>query len=220
MTRLKKTMICPFGGVGLGGKWKIGTWYHLLNGPRRFSELQRLLPQASRQMLTIQLRELEQMGIIRRKVYVQGPPKVEYALTELGRRIEPMLRQVYVWGEWFGEQTGLEFDLPLSMGGRWSFWIWYHLLNGPRRLSELQRLLPGASRQTLIIQLRSLEETGVLQRHVYFQGSLRVEYALTEPGQRSETMLRQMYAWGRWYCEQMGIEYDWPVSDIAVERIS
>src|SRR5258706_16028916 len=91
MTRLKKTLLCPLGGVGVGGKWKFWVWYHLLSGTRRFGELQRLLPQASRQMLTIQLRELEQMGFLRRQVYIQRSPKVEYSLTELGWSLEPVL---------------------------------------------------------------------------------------------------------------------------------
>ena len=68
MPRQKKTALCPAGMVGVGGKWKFGILYHLLSGTRRFGELQRLLPQASRQMLTIQLRELEQMGIVRRVI--------------------------------------------------------------------------------------------------------------------------------------------------------
>src|SRR2546423_846527 len=95
MTRQKKTMICPLGGVGRGGKWKFWIWYHLLSGTKRFSDLQRLMPQISRQILTMQLRELEQMGTLRRQVYVQVSPKVEYSLTELGWSMEPMVRQFY-----------------------------------------------------------------------------------------------------------------------------
>ena len=58
MTRQKKTTVCPLGGGGVGGKWKFWIMYQLLSGPKRFGELQRLFPQVSRQMLTIQLREL------------------------------------------------------------------------------------------------------------------------------------------------------------------
>ena len=105
MTRQKKTTLCPLGGVGVGGKWKFWIWYHLLGGPRRFGELQRLIPQASRQMLTMHLRELEQMGILHRQVYVQMPPKVEYSLTEKGWKGEPALRRFNAWGE----QMGLAF---------------------------------------------------------------------------------------------------------------
>ena len=79
--------------------------YHLLSGTKRFGELQRLIPQASRQMLTMHLRELEQMGVLHRQVYKQMPPKVEYSLTEKGWSSEPMLRQINAWGE----QMGLAF---------------------------------------------------------------------------------------------------------------
>jgi DNA-binding HxlR family transcriptional regulator len=81
---------------------KLRICYHLLGGTRRFGELQRLIPDASRQMLTIQLRELEEMGILHRQVYVQAPPKVEYSLTPAGRNAEPALRQMNAWGERMG----------------------------------------------------------------------------------------------------------------------
>ncbi len=113
MPRQKKTTICPFGGVGVGGKWKFWILYHLLSGTKRFGELQRRLPQASRQMLALQLRGLEQMGVLQRCASVQGAPKGEYALTELGQKSGPMLRQMYAWGRWCCNQIGLEFDWPV-----------------------------------------------------------------------------------------------------------
>jgi DNA-binding HxlR family transcriptional regulator len=99
------------------------------------------------------------------------------------------------------------------------FWIMYHLLSGTKRFGELQRLLPGVSRQVLMLQLRELEQMGVLHRQASVQGSPKVEYSLTELGQKSEPMFRQLYAWGRWTCDQFGLEYDWPVSDEAEARI-
>jgi len=114
MTRVKKTTVCPLGGDGVGGKWKFWILYHLLSGPKRFSEVQRLLPQASRQMLTIQLRELEQMRVLHRQTSAPGSLKVEYTLSELGQRSEPMLRQLYAWGKWCCEQLGLEYECPVS----------------------------------------------------------------------------------------------------------
>lgn len=105
MTQQKKATRCPAGIVSVGGRLKLQICYHLLSGTRRFGELQRLIPDASRQMLTMQLRDLEQMGLLHRQVYAQMPPKVEYSLTEQGWSLEPMLRQFNAWGE----QIGLAF---------------------------------------------------------------------------------------------------------------
>src|SRR5262249_59555799 len=100
-----KATRCPAGILTVGGRLKLQIWYHLLGGTRRFGELQRLIPGASRQMLTIQLRELEQMGVLHRQAYAQVPPKVEYSLTDLGRCFGPALYQVNEWGK----QLGLGF---------------------------------------------------------------------------------------------------------------
>lgn len=220
MTRLKKTTVCPLGGVGVGGKWRFWIMYHLLTGPKRFGEVQRLIPQASRQMLTIQLRELEQIGILHRQVYVQLPPKVEYSLTEIGWSLEPILCQMNDWGKWYSDQIGPEYDWLVSLGGRWKFWIWYQLFRGPKCFSEVQKLLPQISRRMLTLELRELEQMGVLHRHFSVQGPLKVEYTLTTLGRNSEPMLRQIYAWGRWTCDRLGLEYDFPVMDEAEERIA
>jgi DNA-binding HxlR family transcriptional regulator len=105
LTQQKKATRCPAGIITVGGRLKLQICYHLLSGTRRFGELQRLIPEASRQMLTMQLRELEQMGMLHRQVYAQMPPKVEYSLTEQGWSSEPILRQVNAWAE----QIGLAF---------------------------------------------------------------------------------------------------------------
>ncbi len=92
----------------VGGRWKLPIVYRLLSGTKRFGELRRLIPDATQQMLTMQLRELEQMGILHRQVYAQVPPKVEYSLTELGRSLEPIILQIYAWGEWYCNQNDIE----------------------------------------------------------------------------------------------------------------
>ena len=104
-TNQKNAMKCPAGIISVGGRLKLQVWYHLLSGTKRFGELQRLVPWASRQMLTMQLRDLERLGVLQRQVYEQMPPKVEYTLTEHGRSAEPMLRQLNTWAE----QAGIGF---------------------------------------------------------------------------------------------------------------
>lgn len=88
----------------IGGKWKAVILYYLANGPRRFNELRRLLPEVTQRMLTLQLRELEQDGIVHREIYKEVPPKVEYSLTEFGASLGPIIIQMLDWGERYMEQ--------------------------------------------------------------------------------------------------------------------
>jgi DNA-binding HxlR family transcriptional regulator len=83
----------------LVGKWKPLILLHLLkNGTQRFSELKRSVPGITQKMLTNQLRELEDEDIIKRHVYPQVPPKVEYSITDYGRTLEPILEAMHEWG--------------------------------------------------------------------------------------------------------------------------
>ena len=75
----------------IGGKWKPIILYYLKDETRRFGELQRCIPHVTKKMLTQQLRELENDGIIKRKVFKVVPPKVEYSLSEYGRTLRPIL---------------------------------------------------------------------------------------------------------------------------------
>jgi DNA-binding HxlR family transcriptional regulator len=85
----------------LGGLWKPVLVFHLLEGKLRFNALCRLTPNATARMITLQLRELETDGVIRRIVYPEVPPKVEYELTDFGRTLEPILVSLRDWGEGF-----------------------------------------------------------------------------------------------------------------------
>ena len=84
---------CPVGVVLriLGGKWKLSILCALLDGTKRFSELRRLNPGITQRMLTNQLRELEADLVVTRKIYAEVPPKVEYSLTEVGKKLQPIL---------------------------------------------------------------------------------------------------------------------------------
>jgi DNA-binding HxlR family transcriptional regulator len=83
----------------VGGVWKPVLLFHLLEGKLRFNALCRLAPSATARMITLQLRELEADGIISRTVYPEVPPKVEYALTDLGKSLAPVLLSMRDWGE-------------------------------------------------------------------------------------------------------------------------
>ncbi len=83
----------------VGGKWKPLVLWALSEQPRRFGALRRELPGVSEKVLTQQLRELERDGIVRRTVYDQVPPGVEYSLTELGVSLERALAPLGDWGE-------------------------------------------------------------------------------------------------------------------------
>lgn len=97
----KKAVGCPVETTiaAIGGRWKVLVIHHLLEGPRRFGELVKLLQGVSARTLTRQLRELEDYGIVSRFVHQQIPPKVEYSLTVLGRDLEPILFAMHAWGE-------------------------------------------------------------------------------------------------------------------------
>ncbi|NDW16092.1 transcriptional regulator [Alteromonas genovensis] len=83
----------------IGGKWKGVILWHLCHKTLRFSQLRRRLQGVTQKMLTQQLRELERDKLVNRKVYAEVPPRVEYSLTELGRTLEPTLRQLCEWGK-------------------------------------------------------------------------------------------------------------------------
>ena len=83
----------------IGGRWKGVILFHLMEGTKRFNELHRLIEGCTQRMLTLQLRELEQDGVVLRTVYAEVPPKVEYSLTEFGRSLEPILLLMREWGE-------------------------------------------------------------------------------------------------------------------------
>ncbi|MDR0136674.1 helix-turn-helix domain-containing protein [Metabacillus idriensis] len=83
----------------IGGKWKCVILCHLTHGKKRTNELKRLMPNITQKMLTQQLRELEDDGVINRIVHQQIPPKVEYELSEYGWSLQTILDSLCAWGE-------------------------------------------------------------------------------------------------------------------------
>lgn len=81
------------------GKWKVVIMFRLIEEPRCFNELMRLLPNITQRMLTNQLRELESDGLVHREIYPQVPPKVEYSLTELADSLMPIMLSLKDWGK-------------------------------------------------------------------------------------------------------------------------
>lgn len=82
----------------IGGKWKLRIIYMLaFHEILRYGELKRLLSPITHKMLTTQLRELEKDGLITRKEYSQIPPKVEYSMTDMGRGLQPVVKEIYNW---------------------------------------------------------------------------------------------------------------------------
>lgn len=103
---------CPFvaaQGV-LQGKWAILILHHLADGPLRFNQLRARMPQVTHATLSNQLKALGQRGMVRREVFPEVPPRVEYSLTPIGERFRPVLDAVEVWGNeylaWEDEDKG------------------------------------------------------------------------------------------------------------------
>lgn len=83
----------------ISDKWKVLILRDLLPGTKRFGELKKSIGHVSQKVLTAQLRQMEQSGLVNRKVYAEVPPKVEYSLTDVGYSLKPILDAMWTWGE-------------------------------------------------------------------------------------------------------------------------
>lgn len=88
----------------IGDKWKVLILRDLIEGTKRFGELRKSIGSISQKMLTQQLRDMEEDGLVERKVYAEVPPRVEYSLTEDGVSLKPILDSMWVWGEQYKEK--------------------------------------------------------------------------------------------------------------------
>ena len=91
----------------IGGKYKALIVFELINGTRRYNEISKAVPQATPRMLSKQLRELEEDGVINRTLYPVVPPKTEYSLTEIGQTLVPIVEALCKWGEHYVELAGV-----------------------------------------------------------------------------------------------------------------
>tara|TARA_R110000868_G_scaffold344468_1_gene605475 strand:+ start:575 stop:943 length:369 start_codon:yes stop_codon:yes gene_type:complete len=91
----------------IGGKWKSVILIYLIDGKKRYNELYKLISHITERTLSLQLKQLEEDGLITRKVYTKKPPlKVEYALTPFGETLVPVLLAIANWGKIVVEEKG------------------------------------------------------------------------------------------------------------------
>ena len=88
----------------ISDKWKVLILRDLLTGTKRFGELRKSIGTVSQKVLTSQLRQMEESGLLTRKVYAEVPPRVEYTLTELGYSLRPIMDAMWAWGENYKKQ--------------------------------------------------------------------------------------------------------------------
>ena len=89
----------------IGDKWKVLILRDLMPGTKRFGELKKSVGNVSQKVLTAQLRDMEEKGLVNRHVYAEVPPRVEYSLTELGKSLKPILDAMWAWGEGYQAQN-------------------------------------------------------------------------------------------------------------------
>ena len=90
----------------IGDKWKVLILRDLMDGTKRFGELKKSIGTVSQKVLTAQLRDMEEKGLLTRKVYAEVPPRVEYTLTETGYSLKPVLDAMWAWGADYKKKNG------------------------------------------------------------------------------------------------------------------
>lgn len=97
----------------IGGRWKVYVLYFLFEKPHRLSELRRRIPGVSQKVLVQQLRELEEHGIVKRRIFAEVPPRVVYSATRLGLSLKPIVDALCDWGKRHANELA-ELDTPPS----------------------------------------------------------------------------------------------------------
>ena len=107
MQQIKELPACPVETtlMLIGDKWKVLILRDLMPGTKRFGELKKSIGNVSQKVLTAQLRDMEEKGLVNRRVYAEVPPRVEYSLTDLGKSLKPILDAMWTWGEGYQAQN-------------------------------------------------------------------------------------------------------------------
>lgn len=110
MGKIKDSYRCSLGLTIdlIGGKWKLMILWFLITGPKRFTEIQKHIPEITHKILTEQLRELEETSIISRKVYATVPPKVEYSMTKYGESLTPIINELCSWTKDYADENNIK----------------------------------------------------------------------------------------------------------------
>lgn len=168
----------------LSGKWKLELLYHLSGGCVRWGALIHSIPAAAPNVLTRQLRALEQEGLVLRIITSAQPPQVvEYTLSDAGKSLLP---QIHALAAWSGEIPGETPDFSACervISSRWMRPILF-ALSTTLRFGSLQEQLQDISRGVLAAQLAEAREMGLISQTRYKGFPPRVEYALTSRGRR------------------------------------
>ena len=90
----------------IGDKWKVLILRDLMDGTKRFGELKKSIGTVSQKVLTAQLRDMEEKGLLTRKIYAEVPPRVEYTLTRTGYSLKPVLDAMWAWGADYKAKNG------------------------------------------------------------------------------------------------------------------
>lgn len=168
----------------LGGKWKLELIWRLSGGSVRWSTLIHSMPDAAPNVLTRQLRSLEENGLVLRFITSVHPPQiVEYILTEKGNRLVPTVRAIERWARLYGEKdTAVRFEVcQRVLSSRWMLQI-LSVVRVPVRFGGIQASLTGISRGVLAAQLQQLRDMGLVYQMRYDVFPPRVEYVLTDKG--------------------------------------
>ena len=120
----------------IGDKWKVLILRDLMDGTKRFGELKKSIGSVSQKVLTAQLRDMEENGLVNRTVYAEVPPRVEYSLTEIGHSLKPIIDAMMDWGMDYKAKMSWNFNLLIP-----AITIDKHILARYNKLSRINKFI-------------------------------------------------------------------------------